>query len=180
MTPSLGSSSCHSSDSTLVKFLPCPKAWIGPFLMIASGMCVFAHVHRCRTTDRANPYFSLQRRRGHGNGKGIAAKIIGTVDNVLEARVSMQHTCCFYLFLKIFFETVLLSLIRPQNACSFWTFSISQFSPHTDRHVSGKRQTWFYSIAVMPLYIPVHMKSACSVVISTHPQRSPTAPFLPN
>eukprot|EP00117_Sycon_ciliatum_P030020 scpid28782/ scgid3007/ TBC1 domain family member 9; TBC1 domain family member 9A len=39
------------------------------------------------TTERANPYFTLQKRRGHGGGRGLAAIVIGTVDNVLESRV---------------------------------------------------------------------------------------------
>ena len=39
-----------------------------------------------RETERANPFFSLQRRKGHGGG-GFASMLIGTLDNVLDNKV---------------------------------------------------------------------------------------------
>ena len=40
----------------------------------------------CRVTERANPYFVLQRRKGHGGG-GLTSLLIGTLDNVLDTKV---------------------------------------------------------------------------------------------
>ena len=40
-----------------------------------------------RATERANPYFVLQRRKGHGGG-GLTSLLIGTLDNVLDTKVS--------------------------------------------------------------------------------------------
>lgn len=37
-------------------------------------------------TERANPYFVLQRRKGHGGG-GLTSLLIGTLDNVLDTKV---------------------------------------------------------------------------------------------
>ena len=42
-----------------------------------------------RETERANPYFSLQKRRGHGGGGGFASLLLGTLDNVLDNKVMM-------------------------------------------------------------------------------------------
>ena len=38
-----------------------------------------------RVTERANPYFVLQRRKGRGGG-GIAGLLVGTLDTVLDSR----------------------------------------------------------------------------------------------
>lgn len=35
-------------------------------------------------SERANPYFTLQKRRGHGGGGGFASLLLGTLDNVLD------------------------------------------------------------------------------------------------
>ncbi|XP_047125269.1 TBC1 domain family member 9B isoform X1 [Hydra vulgaris] len=35
-------------------------------------------------TERANPYFLLQKRRGHGGGGGFASLLLGTLDNVFD------------------------------------------------------------------------------------------------
>lgn len=43
----------------------------------------------CRVTERANPYFVLQRRKGHGGG-GLTSLLIGTLDNVLDTKVSLS------------------------------------------------------------------------------------------
>lgn len=42
----------------------------------------------CRATERANPYFVLQRRKGHGGG-GLTSLLIGTLDNVLDTKVGV-------------------------------------------------------------------------------------------
>ena len=39
-----------------------------------------------RVTERANPCFVLQRRKGHGGG-GLTSLLIGTLDNVLDTKV---------------------------------------------------------------------------------------------
>lgn len=44
--------------------------------------------HLYRVTERANPYFVLQRRKGHGGG-GLTSLLIGTLDNVLDTKVGV-------------------------------------------------------------------------------------------
>ena len=44
-----------------------------------------------RIAERANPYFVLQRRKGHGGG-GLTSLLIGTLDNVLDTKVSVLNT----------------------------------------------------------------------------------------
>lgn len=36
-------------------------------------------------TERANPFFVLQRRRGHGKGGGLTGLLVGTLDVVLDS-----------------------------------------------------------------------------------------------
>lgn len=36
--------------------------------------------------EKVNPFFCLQKRRGHGDGRGIAAMVIGTLDNIRDSR----------------------------------------------------------------------------------------------
>jgi len=43
-----------------------------------------------RETERANPFFSLQRRKGHGGG-GFTSILIGTLDNVLDNKVCIKN-----------------------------------------------------------------------------------------
>jgi len=41
-----------------------------------------------RSTDRANPYFALQRRRGHDETHGgFASLFVATIDSVLDSKV---------------------------------------------------------------------------------------------
>ena len=40
-----------------------------------------------RVNDVSNDFFCLQKRRGHGEGKGWAAKFIGTLDNFRDTKV---------------------------------------------------------------------------------------------
>ncbi len=41
-----------------------------------------------RSTDRANPYFALQRRRGHDEEHGgFASLFVATIDSVLDSKV---------------------------------------------------------------------------------------------
>ena len=43
----------------------------------------------CRTTDQANPYFVLQRRRGHDEQRsGFASFLVAKIDSVLDAKVN--------------------------------------------------------------------------------------------
>lgn len=39
-----------------------------------------------RTTERANPYFGYQRRKGHQD-KGFTSLLVGTFDHVLDSKV---------------------------------------------------------------------------------------------
>lgn len=48
--------------------------------------CLSFHLYR--VTERANPYFVLQRRKGHGGG-GLTSLLIGTLDNVLDTKVGV-------------------------------------------------------------------------------------------
>ena len=41
-----------------------------------------------RVTERANPFFILQHRKGHGGG-GITGLLVGTLDTVLDNKVNM-------------------------------------------------------------------------------------------
>eukprot|EP00118_Oscarella_pearsei_P008317 m.42091 g.42091 ORF g.42091 m.42091 type:complete len:1080 (+) comp33328_c0_seq6:70-3309(+) len=38
------------------------------------------------STERSNPYFAFQKRRGHGGGGGLFGKIVGTFDSVLDSK----------------------------------------------------------------------------------------------
>lgn len=40
-----------------------------------------------RETERANPFFTLQKRKGHGGGGGFTSLLLGTLDNVLDNKV---------------------------------------------------------------------------------------------
>jgi thiamine transporter ThiT len=39
-----------------------------------------------RVTERANPFFILQRRKGYGGG-GLTGLLVGTIDTVLDNKV---------------------------------------------------------------------------------------------
>lgn len=39
-----------------------------------------------RVTERANPYFVLQRRKGYGGG-GLTGLLVGTLDTVMDSKV---------------------------------------------------------------------------------------------
>jgi len=47
--------------------------------------------HQSRSTDRANPYFALQRRRGHDEAHGgFTSLFVATLDSVLDSKVSFD------------------------------------------------------------------------------------------
>ena len=50
-----------------------------------------------RVTERANPYFALQQRKGYGT-KGLASLFVGTMDSVFDTKVSkiviFSHSLC--------------------------------------------------------------------------------------
>ncbi|XP_053232939.1 TBC1 domain family member 9B isoform X1 [Podarcis raffonei] len=51
--------------------------WLGPEeVLLANALWV---------TERANPFFLLQRRRGHGKGGGLTGLLVGTLDVVLDS-----------------------------------------------------------------------------------------------
>ena len=39
-----------------------------------------------------NAFFCLQKRRGHGEGRGLAARFIGTLDSIRESKVRLSTT----------------------------------------------------------------------------------------
>ncbi|KAM6474578.1 TBC1 domain family member 9B isoform 2-T2 [Liasis olivaceus] len=51
--------------------------WLGPEeVLLANALWI---------TERANPFFLLQRRRGHGKGGGLTGLLVGTLDVVLDS-----------------------------------------------------------------------------------------------
>ena len=48
---------------------------------------LYVSLYRYRVSDVSNDFFCLQKRRGHGEGKGWAAKVIGTLDNFRDTKV---------------------------------------------------------------------------------------------
>ena len=69
-------------------------------------------------TERANPYFVLQRRKGHGGG-GLTSLLIGTLDNVLDTKVGVilyvtindDHMTCNKGDLNFLFIEVLIFIL---------------------------------------------------------------------
>ena len=53
-------------------------------------MLIVLTVLRRRSTERSNMFFGLQKRRGHGGGGGIAGRLIGTLDNVFDTKVTCE------------------------------------------------------------------------------------------
>uniref|UniRef100_A0A8C3JCF1 TBC1 domain family member 9B n=1 Tax=Calidris pygmaea TaxID=425635 RepID=A0A8C3JCF1_9CHAR len=51
--------------------------WLGPEEVLLAGALW--------VTERANPFFLLQRRRGHGKGGGLTGLLVGTLDVVLDS-----------------------------------------------------------------------------------------------
>ncbi|XP_004836794.1 TBC1 domain family member 9B isoform X2 [Heterocephalus glaber] len=51
--------------------------WLGPEEVLVA--------HALWVTERANPFFVLQRRRGHGKGGGLTGLLVGTLDVVLDS-----------------------------------------------------------------------------------------------
>ena len=45
-----------------------------------------------RVTEQANLYFVLQKRKSH-KGRGLTGLLVGTLDTVLDSRVSIFKTC---------------------------------------------------------------------------------------
>ena len=66
-----------------------------------------------RVTERANPYFVLQRRKGHGGG-GLTSLLIGTLDNVLDTKVFLCST-------KLSFPLVIHLNLAIHTFYELWT-----------------------------------------------------------
>ena len=52
-----------------------------------------------RVNEKVNQFFCLQKRRGHGEGGGLAGMVIGTFDNIRDSRprpyrILLQTVCC--------------------------------------------------------------------------------------
>ena len=39
-------------------------------------------------------FFCIQKRRGHGEGRGLAARVIGTLDSIRESKVCYSVVVC--------------------------------------------------------------------------------------
>lgn len=93
-----------------------------------------------RATERANPYFVLQRRKGHGGG-GLTSLLIGTLDNVLDSKVRLiallykaclscvscsrcTHLlhCCYFLNVKLITSSKaqFTEIITLYNNNAYW------------------------------------------------------------
>ena len=68
-----------------------------------------------RATERANPYFVLQRRKGHGGG-GLTSLLIGTLDNVLDTKV--RKLKC-NIFIQIMIQWAIACILPASNMCLF-------------------------------------------------------------
>lgn len=47
------------------------------------------HWFLSRSVEQANPYFVLQKRKG----KGLAGLLVGTLDSVLDSKVTVELQC---------------------------------------------------------------------------------------
>ena len=52
-------------------------------------------------SEKTNSFFCLQKRRGHGDGRGLAAMVIGTLDNIRDSRpppyrILLQTVCAVF------------------------------------------------------------------------------------
>jgi hypothetical protein len=60
----------------------------------------FNRIFSSRSTERANPFFKLQRRRGQDEEKsGLASLLIATWDSVTESKVCRINLACSEKFL---------------------------------------------------------------------------------
>uniref|UniRef100_A0A8C5E8B3 TBC1 domain family member 9 n=2 Tax=Gouania willdenowi TaxID=441366 RepID=A0A8C5E8B3_GOUWI len=68
--------------ASLLRMLPPINMWISPEDVLLAGALWI--------TERANPYFILQKRKGHGDGGGgLAGLLVGTLDVVLDSSARM-------------------------------------------------------------------------------------------
>ncbi|KAM4826775.1 TBC1 domain family member 9B isoform 2-T2 [Thomomys bottae] len=85
--------------------------WLGPEeVLVANALWV---------TERANPFFVLQRRRGHGKGGGLTGLLVGTLDVVLDssARVAPYRI-----------------LHQTQDAQVYWTVACGSSRKEITKH----------------------------------------------
>ena len=108
-------------------------------------LCLF------RVTDRANPYFVLQRRKGYGGG-GLTGLLVGTLDTVLDNKVRLYtqkvtcHPCSSILqhfqtlqhpWLKKGFTTKIFAcfmLLKSAYVLAFCVFGCSYIYMHRHTH----------------------------------------------
>ena len=55
-------------------------------LILLVNVLIFLCNAAFRVNERLNAFFCLQKRRGHGEGRGFAARVIGTLDNMRDSR----------------------------------------------------------------------------------------------
>ena len=72
-----------------------------------------------RETERANPFFSLQRRKGHGGG-GFTSILIGTLDNVLDNKVCIKKKTSKYKQ-NFYWDFIFHIFIMVAESCA-WRF----------------------------------------------------------
>uniref|UniRef100_A0AC11BNJ3 TBC1 domain family member 9B n=1 Tax=Ovis aries TaxID=9940 RepID=A0AC11BNJ3_SHEEP len=94
--------------------------WLGPEeVLVANALWV---------TERANPFFVLQRRRGHGKGGGLTGLLVGTLDVVLDssARVAPYRI-----------------LHQTQDSQVYWTVACGHHRRREqERAAPGRRGPW--------------------------------------
>ena len=86
-----------------------------------SQQVVFLYFHR--ETERANPFFTLQKRKGHGGGGGFASLLLGTLDNVLDNKVK----CTYQKFSTTILMRIYLFWINVDMASLLIMYGVNSF-----------------------------------------------------
>lgn len=56
------------------------------FLLLFTPLFLYIFFRVNEVTDKQSVFFTLQRRRGHGESKGLSALLVGTFDSVFDTK----------------------------------------------------------------------------------------------